>query len=73
MFDRVAARHAAMNDIYEHYQYPPIDVQAFESEEEDITREGLAGAATFWYTAQSWIAEASIQLWLRRRRSTMSQ
>ncbi len=59
MYDRVAARDAAMNHIYEHYQYPPIDVQAVEWEEEDITPEGLVGSATVRYIVQSWVAEVS--------------
>jgi hypothetical protein len=59
MFDRVAARDAAMNHIYEHYHYPPIDEQAVEWEEKDITPEGLVGSATFRYTVESWVVEVS--------------
>jgi len=59
MFDRVAARDAAMEYIYEHYQYPPIDEQAVEWEEEDITPEGLVGSATFRFTVESWVVEVS--------------
>jgi hypothetical protein len=59
LFDKVAARDAAMNFIYLQYHYPPIDVKAVEWEEEDITPEGLVGSATFRYTVQSWVAEVS--------------
>jgi hypothetical protein len=59
LFDKVAARDAAMSYIYLHYHYPPIDVKAVEWEEEDITPEGLVGSATFRYTVQSWVAEVS--------------
>jgi hypothetical protein len=58
-FDRVAARDAAMDHIYERYHYPPIDEQAVEWEEEDITPEGLVGSATFRYTVESWVVEVS--------------
>lgn len=58
-FDRVAARDAAMNYIYEQYHYPPIDERAVDWEEEDITPEGLAGSVTFRCTAESWVVELS--------------
>lgn len=58
-FDRTAARDAAMNYIYEHYRYPPLDTMEVEWEEEDLTPEGLVGAAKFRYTAESWVVQVS--------------
>ena len=58
MFDRVAARDAAMDYIYEAYQYPPLD-QSVEWQEERLTAEGIVGAETFEYTAESWVVEVS--------------
>jgi hypothetical protein len=58
MFDRVAARDAALDYVYETYQYPPLD-QSVEWQEERLTAEGIVGAETFEYTAQSWVVEIS--------------
>jgi len=58
MFDRVAARDAAMDYIYETYQYPPLD-QSVEWQEQRLTAEGIVGAETFEYTAESWVVEIS--------------
>lgn len=59
MFDRVAARDAALNYIYQKYQYPPLDTAAAEWEEEELTPEGLVGAAKYRYTAFNWVVEVS--------------
>jgi predicted small lipoprotein YifL len=58
MFDRVAARDAALDYVYETYQYPPLD-QSVEWQEERLTAEGIVGAETFEYTAESWVVEIS--------------
>ena len=58
IFDRVAARDAAMDYIYETNQYPPLD-QSVEWQEERLTAEGIVGAETFEYTAESWVVEIS--------------
>jgi hypothetical protein len=57
MFDRIAARDAALNHVYQKYQYPPVESVAWE--EEDITPKGLVGSASFRYTAFNWVAEVS--------------
>ncbi len=59
MFDRVAARDAALNYIYQNYQYPPLDTAAVGWEEEELTPEGLVGAAKYRYTAFNWVVEVS--------------
>ena len=56
--DRVAARDAALDHIYEQYKYPPLD-QSVEWQEERLTGEGIVGAETFRYTAESWMVEVS--------------
>jgi hypothetical protein len=58
IFDRVAARDAALQYIYEEYRYPPLD-QSVEWQEERLTAEGIVGAETFEYTAESWVVEIS--------------
>ena len=58
MFDREAARDAALNFVYEKYQYPPLD-SSVAWEEERLTEEGIVGAETFRYTAESWAVEVS--------------
>jgi hypothetical protein len=58
IFDRVAARDAALDHIYEQYKYPPLD-QSVEWQEERLTGEGIVGAETFRYTAESWMVEVS--------------
>ena len=59
MFDRLAARDAALSYIYQTYQYPPLDKAAVEWEEEDLTPEGLVGSAKYRYTAFNWVVEVS--------------
>lgn len=59
MFDRVGARDAALNYIYQKYQYPPLDKAAVEWEEEELTPEGLVGAAKYRYTTFNWVVEVS--------------
>jgi hypothetical protein len=56
--DRVAARDAALNFIYDTRQYPPLDASV-EWQEERLTAEGVVGAETFKYTAESWVVEVS--------------
>jgi hypothetical protein len=58
IFDRVAARDAALQYIYEEYRYPPLD-QAVEWQEERLTEEGIVGAETFRHSAESWVVEIS--------------
>lgn len=57
MLDKVAARDAALAYIYQNYQIPPVESTAWE--EEDVTPEGLVGAAKFRYTAFNWAVEVS--------------
>ncbi|TKJ29242.1 MAG: hypothetical protein CEE40_08945 [Chloroflexi bacterium B3_Chlor] len=57
MFDRVAARDAALSYVYENYQYPPVEASAWV--EERMTPEGLVGSETFRYTAFNWVVEVS--------------
>ena len=57
MLDRIGARDAALNYIFEQYQYPPVESLAWE--EELVTPEGLVGAETYRYTAFDWVAEIS--------------
>jgi hypothetical protein len=57
MFDMASARDAALNHVYQKYQYPPGESVAWE--EEDITPEGLVGSTSFRYTAFNWVVEVS--------------
>jgi hypothetical protein len=56
--DRVAARDAALNFIYDTRQYPPLDASVKWTEER-LTAEGIVGAETFKYTAENWVVEIS--------------
>jgi len=56
--DRVAARDAALNFIYDTRQYPSLDASV-EWTEERLTAEGIVGAETFKYTAENWVVEIS--------------
>jgi len=57
MLDRISARDAALNYVFEQYRYPPVESLYWE--EERITPEGLVGAETYRYTAFDWVAEIS--------------
>lgn len=57
MLDRIGARDAALTYLREHYEDPPPESLSWE--EEEITPEGLVGAATYQYTAEDWVVEIS--------------
>ena len=58
LYDREAARDAALDHIYEQYQYPPLD-ESVDWVEERLTAEWMVGAETFKYSADSWVVEVS--------------
>jgi hypothetical protein len=57
MLDRIAARDAALDYIYEHHQYSPSESEFWQ--EERIAPDDIEGTETYRYTPSDWIVEIS--------------